>query len=82
MPSLKRINDVSIECKRTNENEWLPYSATTDDSDGLAAALFGPKINTAYARDRSVSPIVLPKSPGLWVWDDQGPNPYEGAMAW
>lgn len=57
-------------------------AATTDDSDGLASMLFGPKIHTAWARERSGSPIVLPKSPGLWVWDDQGPNPYEGAMAW
>ena len=77
-----RTNENEWERTRTNENGSPPYSATTDDSDGLAAALFGPKIYSAYARDRSASPIVLPKSPGLWVWDDQGPNPYEGAMAW
>ena len=25
---------------------------------------------------------MLPQTPGLWVWDEQGPNPFEGAMAW
>ena len=59
-------------------------AATTDDADDLAqvsALLFGPKLDIPPP-DRSSSPIALPRSPVLWVWDEQGPNPYEGAMAW
>ena len=26
--------------------------------------------------------MSLPHTPGLWVWDERGSNPYEGAMAW
>lgn len=65
----------------TPPSSGVTAAVAMEDSDGHASMLFGPKISSAPS-DRSASPIVLPKSPGLWVWDDQGPNPYEGAMAW
>ena len=46
--------------------------------------IFGPKIETPRdsPTERSQSPVPLPHTPGLWVWDERGSNPYEGAMAW
>ena len=46
--------------------------------------IFGPKIETPSdsPTERSQSPVPLPHTPGLWVWDERGSNPYEGAMAW
>jgi len=47
--------------------------------------VLGPKIDRprdAPRGERCASPIHLPVSDGLWVWDETGPNPYDGAMAW
>ena len=50
----------------------------------MSREIFGPKIETPSdsPTERSQSPVPLPHTPGLWVWDERGSNPYEGAMAW
>lgn len=75
------VASMSTIDERDETNDETRGGKKTDHPSRL---VFGPKIDPPrdVPRDRCASPIHLPVSDGLWVWDETGPNPYDGAMAW